>query len=119
MAKVLLLVRLLAALAAPEGRVVDRVAATVNGEVVTLSELEERAGPDYLRAEQMKPGEAREKARARVLRAALDQLVAERLFEGQAAALQIEVSDAQVDAAMEDIKRNNRFSDAQLEQALE
>ncbi len=107
---------LLLALAAPEGRIVDRVAATVNGEVVTLSELEERAS-DHSRAAQAK-GVDPKKARANALQAAFDQVVAEKLFEGQAAALQLEVTDAQIDGAIEDIKRRNRFNDAQLDEAL-
>ena len=110
---------LLLALAAPEARVVDRVAAVVNGDPVTLSELVERAGPEYQRAVEQRTDEARDKARARALQSAFDQIVAERLFEAEAKTLQVEASDAQVEAAVEDIKRRNKFSDAQLEMALQ
>jgi peptidyl-prolyl cis-trans isomerase SurA len=103
---------------APDGRVVDRVAASVNGEAVTLSELEERGGGEYRRAEEMPPGEARDKARAKALQSALDQLVAEKLFDAEARSLQLEATEAQIDAAIDDIKRRNRLDDAQLEQAL-
>ncbi len=109
-------VPLLLALAATEGRGIDRVAAVVNGDVVTLSELEERAG-EYQRAAQAQ-GLEREKARSKALQAAFDQIVAEKLFAGQAAVLQLEVTDAQVDGAIEDIKRRNRFDEAQLDEAL-
>ncbi len=114
----LLLALLLAAAPASPGRVVDRVAAVVQGDPVTLSELVERAGPAYQRAEAMPPGEARDRARTRALQAAFDQIVAEKLFEGQAATLQVEVTETQVDAAIDDIKRRNHFDDAALEQAL-
>jgi peptidyl-prolyl cis-trans isomerase SurA len=103
---------------APDGRVVDRVAAAVNGEAVTLSELEERGGGEYRRAEEMSPGEARDKARAKALQSALDQLVAEKLFDAEARNLQLEATEGQIDAAIDDIKRRNRLDDAQLEQAL-
>jgi peptidyl-prolyl cis-trans isomerase SurA len=102
---------LLLALAAEPGQVVDRVAATVNGEPVTLAEVEDRAGGDPVRA-------GADKARWKALRTALDQIIDEKLFEAQAAALQVDVGDAQVDSAVEDIKRRNHFDDAQLKEAI-
>ncbi len=107
---------LLVGAAAPEGQVVDRVAAVVNGDVVTMSEVEERAS-DNQRAAQTKSSDG-ENARAKALQAAFDQIVAEKLFASQAATLQLEVTDAQVDGAIEDIKRRNHFTDEQLDQAL-
>jgi peptidyl-prolyl cis-trans isomerase SurA len=106
-------------LAAPAPRVLDRVAAVVNGDPVTLSELVERAGADYRRAEEQGAGEARERARAKALQAAFDQVVAERLFAAEAKTLQVEATESQVDAAVEDIKRRNKFDDRQLEMALQ
>ena len=106
-------------LAAPDDRrPLDRVAATVNGEVVTLSELQERAGAEYRRAVEMPPGPTRDRAVARSLQAAFDILVAERLLEAEVKAQQLEVTDAQVDAAIEDIKQRNKFDDAMLRMAL-
>jgi peptidyl-prolyl cis-trans isomerase SurA len=113
------LAALLFFLATPEARVVDRVAAVVNGDPVTLSELVERAGADYQRAEEQRAGEARERALARALKAAFDQIVAERLFAAEAKTLQVEATESQVDAAVEDIKRRNKFTDQQLEMALQ
>jgi peptidyl-prolyl cis-trans isomerase SurA len=106
------------ALSAAPARVVDRVAATVEGEVVTLSELEERAGSELARAEAMAPGKAREQARTAALRRAFEVVLAERLLARQAATLGLEVTEAQVDAAVQDIKTRNRFDDAQLTEAL-
>lgn len=119
-----LLVLLAAAPAAPApstaapARVVDRVAAVVNGDVVTLSDLAERAGPDYERAERLPAGPAREEARTKVLKAAFDQVVSEKLLHEKAVELQIESNDQQIDAAIEDIKKRNNFDDAQLDEAL-
>lgn len=110
------LVALLASLlAAP---LLDRVAAVVNGETVTLSELQERAGLEWRRVEEMRPGEVRDAARAKALRRAFDQIVAERLFATAAKELGVEAGDAQVDAAIDDIKRKNRLDDERFEQAL-
>jgi peptidyl-prolyl cis-trans isomerase SurA len=106
------------ALSLAAGEVVDRVAATVNGDVVTLSDLEERAGAEWARAARMDPGPARDEARRAALRRAFDVIVAEKLLSKQAEALQLETTDAQVDAAIADIKARNRFDDAQLDRAL-
>jgi peptidyl-prolyl cis-trans isomerase SurA len=106
------------ALSLAAGEVVDRVAATVNGDVVTLSDLEERAGAEWARVERMDPGPAREEARRAALRRALDAIVAEKLLAKQAEVLQLETTDAQVDAAIADIKARNHFDDAQLDRAL-
>ena len=51
-----LLLLALSPAAAQERRPVDRVAAVVNGDVITLSELVDRAGADYRRAAEMPPG---------------------------------------------------------------
>jgi peptidyl-prolyl cis-trans isomerase SurA len=112
------LLPLVALLTASPGDLVDRLAATVNGEVVTLSELEERAGTEYQRAEQLPPGKERDDARAAALRRAFDQVVAEKLLASQAKALQLEVTEQQVDAAIADIRTRNRFSDDDLDRAL-
>jgi peptidyl-prolyl cis-trans isomerase SurA len=120
MTTTLLIATLLAAGAAgtPAPRVLNRVAATVNGEVLTLRDVEVRAGASLERADALPPGPDRDRARTAALRAALDQLVAERLFDGQAAALGVDVGAGEVDAAIDEIKRRNRLDDAALDQAL-
>ena len=104
----------------PEGprTLLNRVAATVNGEVITLRDLQDRAGGEWARTERMPPGPERDQQQRRLLRRSFEQVVAERLFQEQAVALQLEVNDAQVDSAVEDIKRRNNFDDAQLDLAL-
>ncbi|HET7754365.1 MAG TPA: peptidylprolyl isomerase [Anaeromyxobacteraceae bacterium] len=102
----------------PPPRVLNRVAATVNGEVITLRELEARTGSDYAMAKQMPPGPERDRAAAKALQLALDQIIAERLFAAQTAALGVETSEQEVDAAIEDIKKRNNLDDAALREAL-
>jgi peptidyl-prolyl cis-trans isomerase SurA len=97
----------------------NRVAATVNGDVITLRELERTAGSALERANVMSPGPERDRARVEALRAAFDLLVADRLFAQQVKKLDLQISDAQVDAQIAAIKEQNQFDDAQLEQALE
>ncbi len=106
-------------LAAAPAQVVDRVAATVNGEVVTLSDLHDRAGDDYERAERLPAGKARDEAVAASLRRAFDAIVADKLLAQQAKDLQLEVTEQQIDAAINDIKTRNKFDDAQFDEALE
>ncbi len=106
------------ALIAASGEVVDRVAATVDGEVVTLSDLEERAGSEWERVQKLPPGKERDDARAAALRRALDSVVAEKLLAKQAKELQLEVTEQQIDAAVQDIKNRNKFDDEQLDKAL-
>ncbi len=101
---------LLVALAAAPP-VVDRVAAIVNGEVITLSDLVQRAGPDGRSDDR--------KARAKALKDAFDLLVAEKLFAAQATALGVEVSDQVVDASIDDFKRRNKIDDTMLDELLQ
>jgi peptidyl-prolyl cis-trans isomerase SurA len=110
-----------AATAAQEqpARILNRVAATVNGDVITLRELEARTGSDYAAAREMSPGPERDKAVAKALQLALDQVIAERLFAAQTSSLGVESTDQEIDAAIEDIKKRNNLDDAQLRQALQ
>jgi peptidyl-prolyl cis-trans isomerase SurA len=121
--KIQTLLLLAAILAAPSTRAddrrpVDRVAAVVNGDVITLSELTQRAGADYRRASDMPPGPARDQARGKALRAAYQAVLAERLVENEVKALGIEVTEAQIDGAIDDVKKRNNLSDDMLKQAL-
>jgi peptidyl-prolyl cis-trans isomerase SurA len=109
----------LASAPAPARRVIDRVAATVNGEVVTLQDLVARSGEAYARADALAPGPVRDRARTEVLRRAFDAVVAEKLLEAAANELQLEVTDEQVDAAIAQIKQQNGWTeDRQLDAAL-
>ncbi len=97
---------------------VNRVAALVNGDVITMRELERAGGSALQDANLLAPGPDRDKARAQALRAAFDLLVADRLFSQQVKKLDLQISDAQVDAQVEAVKDQNHFSDAQLDEAL-
>ncbi|MBI5068873.1 MAG: peptidylprolyl isomerase [Deltaproteobacteria bacterium] len=115
-----LLLASLLLLAAPEpaGEVVNRVAAVVNGDVLTLLDLEEKAGAELRRADAEPAGPARDRARARVLRAAFDALLADKLIDAQVKELALEVSDAEVSAVIEDTKKRYGLDDETLDRAL-
>lgn len=97
----------------------DRVAATVNGDVITLRELERAGGSMLAEANARAPGPDRDRARGEALRRAFDLLVADRLFQQQVKKLDLQVSESQVEAQLQSVKEQNGFDDAQLDRALQ
>jgi peptidyl-prolyl cis-trans isomerase SurA len=100
------------ALVPGERKLVDRIVAVVNDEIITLSELEAFA-KDALE----EPG-GDEKRKA-TLHAALDQLISDRLLQQQVTLSKIDVGEEEVDRAIKDILRQNNITDAELRQAVE
>lgn len=109
---------LLSAAPEPAGEVLNRVAAVVNGDIVTLLDLEEKAGAELKKAAAEPEGPAREKARARVLRAAFEALLADKLLDAQVKELGMEASEAEVSSVIEDTKKRYSLDDATLDRAL-
>ncbi|MDR0966348.1 MAG: peptidylprolyl isomerase [Myxococcales bacterium] len=103
------------ALAAP--RVVDRVAALVNEEMIPLSEIYERAMPLLVQMEQ--EGKLSTDRRKAVLKAALEECIAERLLMAEQKSLGIEITDAEVDDAVDNVRRQNRMDAETFEKALQ
>jgi peptidyl-prolyl cis-trans isomerase SurA len=89
--------------------VVERVVAVVNQDVVLASEVKRRA-------DSIPAGAAK---REEIEKAVLEEIIDEILFVQQASAARIEVSDGEVDAAIGDIKQQNKLDDAGLAVALE
>ncbi|GMU58905.1 MAG: peptidylprolyl isomerase [Myxococcaceae bacterium] len=116
MRRLLGLISLFAA-ATAHAELVDRVAAVVNSDIVTLSEVEARAAPELakLRSE---PAEKRAEAREQLLKRALDMLIGEKLMEAQIRELNIEVADSEIDLGVEDVKKQNNITTEQFEQLL-
>lgn len=96
----------------------NQVVAVVNGDVITMRELERAGGSALQEANVLPPGPTRDRARGEALRSAFDLLVADRLFSQQVKKLDLQVSDAQVDAQLDAIKSQNHFGDEQLDEAL-
>jgi peptidyl-prolyl cis-trans isomerase SurA len=99
--------------------VVDGVAAVVNGEVITLLELE-KAGRLALE-EQLRtaPAAEQERLRREVLSAILDQLVLVRIQSQRARQAGIQVTPAEIDAAILNIREDNRMSEEVLARVLQ
>lgn len=102
-----------AALAMLPGRasaeIVDGVAVVVNGDVITLSELEDRVGPALPDAGPR---------RVEMLRRAAEEAVDDKLVEKEAEAQGLVPTQAELDAAVEDVMRANNITRPQLEAAL-
>src|SRR5678815_1488748 len=81
---------------------IDRVVAMVNADVILESELARRAAP-------LAPGARKQ---------ALEQLIDEMLFNQEASRARITVADEDVNAALQQIKQQNKLDDAGLEKAL-
>ena len=104
--------------ASAHAELVDRVAAVVNDQIIPLSEVQQRAAPQLAQVGQIADPSEREASRQKALKGALDQLVDEALIEQQVKDENIVVSDADIDAGIADVKKQNHFTDDQLDQAL-
>ncbi len=97
---------------------VDRVAAVVNNQIIAWSEVEQRAAPELARIAGERDASRRGKAREQVMRAAVDQLVGEKLLELEVREFNIEVSDSELELALEDVRRQNNVEKEQFGQLL-
>ncbi len=100
------------------GEVVDRVVALVNNEVITLSELQE-VGARLLQdlKKNSLPSEREEKMR-KAQEAILTQMIENKLLEQEIKKRKVEVPEKEVDAAIQDILKENRLNEEQLKMAL-
>jgi len=103
------------ALAAPP-RVLDRVAAMVNEEMIPLSEVYQHAAPEIARLE--REGTLSEERKQAALKRALDDLIADKLLVAEEKAASVEVTEQEVDFAVEDVKKQNNMDAATFERAL-
>ena len=113
-------VALALALAAPaaRARVVGRVAAVVGDSIVLASEVEERVAPLLVDANQIRDPDKRAARSSALRREVLDRLIDDELIVQQAAELKLTISNEQVDASIEEIKKQNNLNDDQLREAL-
>ena len=97
---------------------VDRVAAVVNRDIITLSEVEARAAPELQRAATDPDASKRGDLRKLAMKRAMDGLIGEKLMETQLKELNIEVTDAEIELAMDDVKKQNNIEGEKFEQLL-
>lgn len=99
---------------------VDRVAAVVNRDIITLSEVNQRAAPELARLAGEKDPRRRADARAQMMKQALDVLIAEKLIEAEIRELGMTVSPSEVDEAMADVRKQNGMeTQEQFEELLQ
>lgn len=105
---------------APAGRkvVVDRVVAVVNEAIIMQSELEARMAP--LRQEIQQIADAKERSRrtAKLGSQVLSDMVNDELIVQAAQEAKIDVEPGEVNAAIDEIKKENKIDDAGLTQVL-
>lgn len=99
--------------------VVDRIVAVVNDEIILLSELEAALAPyEKMIQERDLREEVAQQMRYRAREDVLNELIDRRLTEQKAQALGITVEEADVDAAIEHMKKSLMYTDEELRQAI-
>lgn len=99
--------------------IVDRVVAVVNDEVILLSELNEVLNPFMSRlGEYQYSQQQREQLAYKLRMEVLDQLINEKLTDQQIKKRGIDISEREVDNAIEQMKQANRLTDEDLRAAL-
>ncbi|MCP4448423.1 MAG: hypothetical protein GY811_24235 [Myxococcales bacterium] len=98
--------------------VIDRVVATVNDEIILRSELMMRVAP--LAFELSKITDLRERARrqSKLTSQVLSEMINETLVTQAASTAKLSVGAKEVEAAISDLKRQNKLDDEQLKEAL-
>lgn len=100
------------------GRVVERIVAVVNDEIILLSELEQRVAPFATQLASVPDAAQRKLRRAQLEGQVLDQLVDDKLIEQQARTHKLTVEEADLERAVQEVMRRNNLTREQLGQAL-
>lgn len=87
---------------------VSRVAAVVNGDMITARELDQAAKPEFI-GQKVDPAK-NPKLAADIRRAVLDRMINERLIRQQAEKDKIEVSESEIDAAFEQMLKESQLT---------
>lgn len=98
--------------------VIDRVAAVVNGRIITLSEVKEREDLIAKQISETFTGQERDKKLAELRKRILDSLVEDLLLEQEADRLGMKVSERDIDDAIDEVKKQNSLDDERLKAAL-
>jgi peptidyl-prolyl cis-trans isomerase SurA len=106
---------LLAALPAA-AQMVSRIAAVVNDEVITTAQLDQEV--DRQLTEEARTRKLTEEMRRKLREEVLPQVIENTLVSQRAKKLGIQVSDQEVDRAIEDVLKQNNIGPEQLEEAL-
>ena len=97
----------------------ERIAAIVNGQPITLSEVEERVGPELARVQQIPDATARARDKASLLQQGLEQLIDEKLIESEAHTIGADVTEDEVQRGLEQLARQSNMEVPEFKEALE
>jgi len=97
---------------------VDRVAAVVNNEIITLGDVMKRAAADFQRADQETAPEERAKKHDEITHKVLDQLIDERVLDQELKESKITIDDHQVDMSVQEVMKRYNFTADQFAQAV-
>ena len=98
--------------------IAERVVAIVNDAVILESELEARMMPLMQEVNQITDPAERERRRSKLKGQVLDDMVSEELIVQAGEQAKIEVESSEVQAALDEIKTQNKLDDAGLQQLL-
>lgn len=108
---------LLFGMISPSGAVVDRVVAVVNQEIITFSEVEKWVNPFREQIVTEDRLERREQLNE-IYRKVLERLIEEKLIDQEVKKNGIKISNKEVEATLEEVKRRNAATQEDLEKAL-
>lgn len=101
-----------------EGKIVDRIVAIVNEDIITLSELEAFRKTFFPSQSKRKDWLSLEFALSDVRYRALDTLIEEKLIDQEAERQQIQVTERELREALDSLREERGLSQSQLEAAL-
>jgi peptidyl-prolyl cis-trans isomerase SurA len=99
-------------------KVIDSVAAVVNQDVITVSEVEEAGQPIFAQIAAEAPPGQREEALRQARQAVLDKLISKHLMLQQAEEMKISVSPGEIEAAKQDILQRGGLSEEDFQREL-
>lgn len=103
-----------------EGVLVDRIVAQVNDDIITLYELNRKAGPYIKRVQAMaRPLEEERRMIYELREKVLNQMVDEKLTDQEIERYNIRVSEEAIDNTIEEMKKQRRITDQQLRDSLQ
>lgn len=115
---VLLLAIWLCGLCGAQAAQLNKVAAVVNGQVITMFDLQKTAMPDLARARLNPDNPAQAKAVDAVLRKVLDMMIMDILLAQEAKRLKVSVSPGEVDNEISKLMKSRNLTREQFEQQL-
>lgn len=105
--------------AANEPETIDRIVAEVNDDIITLYELNQAARPFVERVRNMgRPLDEERRMLFDVREKILNQMIDQKLTDQEIERLKISVSEETVDRTIEEVKKENYMSDAELQAQL-